>query len=149
MRAVVQRVTQASVISDDRVCGKIEKGLLVYLGVLADDHGKDVTYLAEKVRFLRIFSDKQDRMNLDVVQAGGKILVVSAFTVCADARRGRRPTLDQAAPREEAIQLYESFCQSLIYFGVQVERGSYGDAMNVHSHNDGPICILVDSKKVF
>lgn len=149
MRAVVQRVSQASVVVDGRVCGSIESGLLVYLGVGLDDDETDVMYVADKVRHVRVFPDESDRMNLDVGQAGGQVLVVSAFTVQADARRGRRPTFDSAAPQARAIELYESFCDVLARSGLCVERGSFGDYMDVKSTNAGPVCVLLDSRRTF
>ena len=149
MRAVVQRVSEASVVTERRVQGSIGTGLLVYLGVDRDDGEADVSYLADKVRHLRIFPDEADRMNLDVLQAGGKALVVSAFTVQADARRGRRPALESAAPPDRAIVLYELFCDALRRLGVSVERGLFGDYMDVKSVNAGPICILLESRRAF
>jgi D-tyrosyl-tRNA(Tyr) deacylase len=149
MRAVVQRVGEASVVADDAVCGSVGEGLLVYLGVGREDTPEDVAYLADKVRHLRVFPDEADRMNLDVSQAGGKVLVVSAFTVQADARRGRRPAFEAAASREQAVSLYEQFCDALSGTGVHVERGSFGDYMEVKSANAGPVCILLDSQRVF
>ena len=149
MRAVVQRVSEAVVEVDGGVCGAIEAGLLVYLGVAVDDTEQDVSYLSDKVRHLRIFRDDQGRMNLDVGQVAGGVLVVSAFTTQADARRGRRPSLEPAARPEEAEAMYERFCQTLVEAGMPVERGSFGDMMAVRSVNDGPICLLLDSKRVF
>jgi D-tyrosyl-tRNA(Tyr) deacylase len=149
MRAVVQRVGRASVEVDGQTVGAVEAGLLVYLGVGTEDSEPDAAYLAEKVRHLRIFRDENDRMNLDVVQIGGHVLVVSAFTVQADARKGRRPSFESAASHEQASVLYELFCDALSRTGVHVERGSFGDMMLVHSVNAGPICILLDSRRVF
>ncbi len=149
MRAVVQRVSEASVEVEGGVCGAIAHGLLVYLGVDHDDGDADVAYLADKVRHLRIFRDEAGRMNLDVVQAKGKVLVVSAFTVQADARRGRRPSFESAAPPDHAVVLYELFCDALSGSGVHVERGSFGAYMNIKSVNAGPVCILLDSRRVF
>ena len=149
MRAVVQRVSEASVVTERRVQGSIGTGLLVYLGVDRDDGEADVSYLADKVRHLRIFPDEADRMNLDLLQAGGKALVVSAFTVQADARRGRRPAFESAAPPDRAIVLYELFCDALRRLGVSVERGLFGDYMDVKSVNAGPICILLESRRAF
>jgi len=149
MRAVVQRVSEASVEVDGRVCGAIGAGLLVYLGVAVDDTEQDVTYLADKVRHLRVFQDDQGRMNLDVGHVGGGVLVVSAFTTQADARRGRRPSFEPAARPEDAVVMYERFCETLVAAGVTVERGSFGQMMSVRSVNDGPICMLLDSKRVF
>ena len=149
MRAVVQRVSEASVMTDGRVCGAIQSGLLVYLGVDRDDGEADVAYLADKVGHLRIFADQAGHMNLDVQNVGGKALVVSAFTVQADARRGRRPSFDTAADPDRAVVLYELFCDALTRVGVPVERGSFGDYMEVRATNDGPICILLESRRAF
>lgn len=149
MRAVVQRVSEASVEVDDSVCGAVGSGLLVYLGVGGDDGNEDVAYLADKVRHLRIFPDDSYHMNLDVTQADGKVLVVSAFTVQADARRGRRPAFEAAAPADRALVMYELFCDTLSRSGVEVQRGSFGAKMNVKSVNAGPICVLLDSRRTF
>lgn len=149
MRAVVQRVSRASVATNDSRCGMIERGLLVYLGINRDDGEADAAYLADKVRRLRIFPDEADKMNLDVGQIGGSILVVSAFTVEGDARRGRRPSFEPAAPPERAYVLYEMFCETLSQSGVSVQRGSFGDLMQVESLNDGPVCILLESRRAF
>lgn len=149
MRAVVQRVGQTSVNVGGCPCGSVESGLLVYLGVGCDDGEADAAYIADKVRHLRIFRDDADRMNLDVVQAGGRVLVVSAFTVQADARHGRRPTFEAAAPQDHAVVVYELFCDALSRSGVHVERGSFGADMTVQSVNVGPVCILLDSRRIF
>lgn len=149
MRAVVQRVSEASVVTGGSVCGSIQAGLLVYLGVDHEDHERDVAYLADKVRHLRIFPDDAGRMNLDVGQIGGKVLVVSAFTVQADARRGRRPSFETAAEPGPALALYRQFCDALTKTGIDVQRGSFGDHMKVHAANDGPICILLESRRAF
>ncbi len=149
MRAVVQRVSEASVTADGSVCGSIGDGLLVYLGVDREDGPADVAYIADKVRHLRIFPDQADRMNLDVVQASGKVLVVSAFTVQADARRGRRPTFESAAQPDRAVVLYEQACDDFTRLGVSVERGRFGAMMEVKSVNAGPVCILLDSRHGF
>jgi D-tyrosyl-tRNA(Tyr) deacylase len=145
MRAVIQRVAEASVTIGADVCGAIGNGLLVYLGVSADDTERDAAYLADKVRHVRIFTDENDKLNRDVLQAGGEVLVVSAFTVCADARRGRRPSFDSAAPPDIAQHLYERFCEEVQGLGVIVRRGKFREYMHVRSINDGPICILLDS----
>ncbi len=170
MRAVVQRVSQASVTTgraglldgkaglpaDDGRCERIEAGLLVYLGVGHDDAESDVAYLVDKVRHLRVFSDEDGKQNLDVQQAGGQVgkpslpvLVVSAFTVQADARKGRRPSFEAAARPEKAEALYEKFCSTLRDTGLCVKTGSFGSYMSVKSDNDGPICILLDSRRTF
>src|SRR3990167_1051875 len=114
MRAVVQRVSRACVEVDDRTVAAIEHGLLVYLGIAAEAGDSDLAYLVEKVRYLRVFPDDNGRMNLDVAQAGGKVLVVSAFTVQADARHGRRPSFESAAAPGRARVLYELFCDALV-----------------------------------
>jgi len=149
MRAIVERVSQARVSSDDREVGHIERGLLVYVGVDRDDGDADITYIADKIRHLRIFEDEAGRMNLDVLQSGGKVLVVSAFTVQADARRGRRPTFDAAAAPDRAVVVYELLCDALMQRQLHVERGSFGAHMDVRSINDGPVCILLESRRRF
>jgi D-tyrosyl-tRNA(Tyr) deacylase len=149
MRAVVQRVLSASVEVDGQVVSAIQSGLLVYLGVGLDDTPQDAAFLADKVRYLRIFEDQAGKMNLDVAQSLGSVLVVSAFTVQADARKGRRPTFDFAAPGESAVVLYEAFCDALGTLGVGVFRGVFATYMRIQSVNDGPVCILLDSKRSF
>ena len=136
-------------VANGSVCGAITNGLLVYLGAERDDGEADIAYVADKVRHLRIFPDEAERMNLDVVQAKGRVLVVSAFTVQADARRGRRPSFESAAPPDRALVLYELLCDALQHKGLTVERGSFGDYMEVRSVNAGPICILLESRRVF
>lgn len=149
MRAVLQRVSRARVEVDAAMVSSIDKGLLVYLGVAADDGEADIAYIAEKTRFLRVFSDDQGKLNLDVVQAGGSVLVVSAFTVQADARKGRRPSFDAAADPDKARALYEKTCEAIAAQGVAVRTGSFRAMMAVDAVNDGPICILLDSRKDF
>lgn len=149
MRAVVQRVTRASVAVDAKTVSSIGPGLLVYVGVAPDDGEPDARYLADKVRHLRVFTDEKGLMNLDVSQAGGAVLVVSAFTVQCDARKGRRPSFDTAAGAEQANDLYEAFCRLLADTGVAVERGVFREHMHVDSVNDGPICVLLDSRRLF
>lgn len=149
MRAVVQRVSRAAVVVDGETVGAIEHGLLVYLGVARDDAAVDVAWLAEKVAGLRVFPDEDDKLNRDVRDVGGGVLVVSAFTTQADARKGRRPSFDQAAPPDEANALYEAFCAALASHGVAPQRGRFRATMSVESVNAGPVCILLDSKRVF
>ncbi len=149
MRAVVQRVSEAKVIVNENVIGSIATGLLVYLGVDTGDGEIDLEYVVDKVRYLRIFPDEAHRMNLDVVQAGGSAMVISAFTVQADARRGRRPSLESAAAPNIAEPLYERFCKRLNEEGVPVARGSFGAMMDVDAVNAGPVCILIDSRRTF
>ncbi|MBN1343828.1 MAG: D-tyrosyl-tRNA(Tyr) deacylase [Phycisphaerae bacterium] len=147
MRAVVQRVSSAEVWVEGRRHSSAGPGLLVYLGVATGDGPDDLAFLVDKVRHLRIFPDADDKMNLDVAQAGGEVMVVSAFTVQADARRGRRPSFDAAARPEEAQPLVEAFCEQLAASGLIVRQGVFAAYMDVASHNDGPICILLDSRK--
>jgi len=149
MRAVIQRVRQASVTVDGSLVAAIEQGLLVYFGAAADDGDADLTYVVDKVRHLRIFPDESGRINLDLVQAGGQVLVVSAFTVQADARHGRRPSFELAAPPDRARILYELFCDALVRSGLSVKRGSFGAMMDVYSVNAGPACVLLDSRRMF
>ncbi len=149
MRAVVQRVSDGKVVVDGVVRGRITDGLLVYLGVGRGDGEADVRYLAEKVRHLRVFQDEAKHMNLDVKQVGGRVLVISAFTVQADARKGRRPSFDDAEQPDRAAVLYEMFCDELIGFGVTVEKGVFGAMMDVVSTNAGPVCILLESRRAF
>ena len=147
MRAVVQRVTSASVTVDGRVAGEIGAGLLVLLGVSRTDNPESATYLAEKIANLRIFSDEAGKMNLSLVDIGGAALVVSQFTLYGDTRGGRRPSFIQAAPPEEASRLYDEFVQSMRALGVAVETGVFQAHMQVELVNDGPVTILLDSEK--
>lgn len=149
MRAVIQRVLRAAVEVDGAIVGKVDGGLLIYLGVAAADQESDADYLADKIATLRIFEDEQGKMNRSVAEAGGGVLVVSAFTVQADARKGRRPTFENAARGEEARCLYERFAEKIEASGLVVARGVFGAYMKVESVNDGPICVLLDSKKEF
>lgn len=149
MRAVVQRVSEAAVMVDGSVRGAVGDGLLVYLGVERDDGDADVAYIVDKIRHLRIFADAGDRMNLSVEQVGGGVLMVSAFTVQADARRGRRPSFESAAQPDRAVVIYEMVCEQLRQAGLRVERGSFGDTMAVRSVNAGPVCVLLESRRAF
>ncbi len=149
MRAVVQRVSSAKVEVDGRVVGEIGPGLLVYLGVGVDDSETDIAYMANKVRHLRVFNDAEGKMNLDVAQTGGACLVVSAFTVQGNARKGHRPAYAAAADPGQANAMYQQFCEQLQATGLTVATGRFRAKMDVHSVNDGPICVLIDSKKMF
>ncbi len=149
MRAVVQRVASAAVRVDGNVVASIGQGLLVYVGVGASDAEADVAYIVDKVLHLRIFPDEAGKMNRDVGEAGGGILLVSAFTTQADARKGRRPSFDGAMPHDAAEALYERVEAELRKSTVAVQTGRYREHMLVDSTNDGPICILLDSRKVF
>jgi D-tyrosyl-tRNA(Tyr) deacylase len=154
MRAVVQRVSRARVTVDDRVTGEIGHGLLVFVGVEKEDADADVQYLAAKIRELRIFDDDggadgRKRMNRSVEEVGGSILVVSQFTLAADVRRGRRPSFDAAAAPGEARVRYEAFVQGLRASGLIVETGEFQAMMRVGLENDGPVTILIDSRRRF
>jgi D-aminoacyl-tRNA deacylase len=149
LRTIVQRVSQAKVTVAGAVVGQVGSGLLVYAAAAPDDSTGDVGYIAEKVAHLRIFPDAAGKMNLDVTQVGGNVLVVSAFTVYADARKGRRPSFDASASGEVAEPLIIALIESLRGFGLTVETGRFGAYMLVESVNDGPICILLDSRRAF
>ena len=149
MRAVVQRVSAASVTVEGRKVGTIGPGLLVLLGVARGDTEKNGEYLAEKLAGLRIFEDEEEKMNRSVAQIGGSILLVSQFTLYGDVRHGRRPSFTQAAPPEEANRLYEDLAQKLRDKGLTVETGQFQAHMEVSLVNDGPVTILLDSGKSF
>ncbi|MBE6037068.1 MAG: D-tyrosyl-tRNA(Tyr) deacylase [Clostridiales bacterium] len=149
MRAVVQRVSRASVTVDGTVTGAIEKGLMVLLGVEEGDTEKDGEYLAEKITGLRVFEDEEGKMNKSVKDLGGKILAVSQFTLLGDCRHGKRPSFIAAARPEQAKALYEDFMERCKAKGVPTEAGIFQADMLVSLDNDGPVTILVDSRKVF
>jgi len=149
VRAVVQRVSRGSVAVDGRVKGEISRGLVVFLGVGQDDTEADARYLASKISGLRIFEDNQGKLNLSVLDVGGAILVVSQFTLYGDCRHGRRPGFTAAAGSEEANVLYELFVTELAGLGARVATGCFQTAMQVELVNDGPVTLLLDSKKNF
>ncbi len=149
MRAVLQRVTRASVRVEAETVGEIGPGLLVLLGIARDDAEEDALYLVEKVLNLRVFDDAEGRMNLSLAESGGALLVVSQFTLYGDVRRGRRPSWFEAAPPELAERLYEFFVAEARRAGARVETGSFRRMMEVELVNDGPVTILVDSRKNF
>lgn len=149
MRAIVERVNQAAVTVDGQTVGATGPGLLVYVGVAQDDTPEDVKYIREKILGLRIFTDDAGKMNLSVGDVGGGLLVISAFALQADARKGRRPSFDAAAGPELADQLYKLLCTELEQSGLAVARGVFRAHMHVNLENDGPICILLDSKRLF
>ncbi|HPT83002.1 MAG TPA: D-aminoacyl-tRNA deacylase [Limnochordia bacterium] len=146
MRAVVQRVKQASVAVDGAVVGEIAHGLLVFLGVGQGDTSADAKYLAGKIAGLRLFSDEQGKMNLDVRDVGGAVLAVSQFTLYGDCRRGRRPSFSGAAAPDVAQALYEEFVAELKASGVPVATGRFQAHMEVSLVNDGPVTLLVSSE---
>jgi D-tyrosyl-tRNA(Tyr) deacylase len=149
MRAVVQRVTSARVTVGDRTVGEIGPGLLVLLGVEQNDGPADVHYLAAKIRDLRIFADDAGKMNLSVLDRQGGVLVVSQFTLSGDARNGRRPSFASAAPPQIARALYEDVVRELSTSGLRVATGEFQAMMQVALVNDGPVTILLDSRKTF
>ncbi|MBY0494599.1 MAG: D-tyrosyl-tRNA(Tyr) deacylase [Cyanobacteria bacterium] len=149
MRAVVQRVTSARVTVDDRVTGEIGPGLLVLLGVEQGDGPSDLQYITAKIRDLRIFSDDAGKMNLSVQDTNGSVLVVSQFTLSGDARNGRRPSFASAAPPQIAEALYEDVVRELTAGGLNVATGEFQAMMQVALVNDGPVTILLDSRKTF
>jgi D-tyrosyl-tRNA(Tyr) deacylase len=149
MRAVVQRVTRASVTVEVEIVGEIGKGLVVLLGVASDDTLHDAEYLAEKITSLRIFDDQAGKMNLSVKDVGGSLLIVSQFTLYGDVRRGLRPSWSDAAPPEIAEPLYEFFMTEARKYVSQVATGIFRRTMQVELVNDGPVTILLDSQKLF
>ncbi|NOX36630.1 MAG: D-tyrosyl-tRNA(Tyr) deacylase [Calditrichaeota bacterium] len=146
MKAVVQRVREASVEVDGQVVGAIGHGLVVLLGVGVDDEPADADYLAEKIVQLRIFNDEAGKMNRSLMDVKGGMLAISQFTLYASTRKGRRPSFVDAAPPEKAEPMYEYFIQKVQEKGVPVEKGIFGAMMLVKIFNDGPVTILIDSK---
>jgi len=149
MRAVIQRVLRAEVKISTETVGKIDKGLLVYLSVAKADTEKDAEFIAEKLVNLRIFQDQAGKMNLSLLDVGGQLLLVSNFTLHGDCRKGRRPGFDAAAEPALAQQLYERVVQLTTEQGLTVERGIFGEYMEVSSINDGPVTFLLDSTRLF
>lgn len=149
MLAVLQRVSGASVTVDGEIKGQIDTGFLILLGVNAQDTEKDADVLAAKIAGLRVFTDENDKMNLSLGDVGGGVLVISNFTLCADCRKGRRPSFINAARPELAEPLYGYFCEQLASNGVsKVEKGVFGADMKVNLVNDGPVTIAIDSKEL-
>ena len=149
MRAIVQRVKSSKVEVDGKIVGKIGPGLNVLLGVEKGDTGRDLDWMLEKVLNLRVFADEEDRMNRSLLDVAGELLVVSQFTLLGDCRRGRRPSYTAAAGPEEANRLYGTFCSKARDRGVTVAEGVFRAMMDVHILNDGPVTILLDSRKQF
>lgn len=149
MRAVVQRCKRASVRVDDEVLGEIGPGLVVLVGVSVRDGEKDATWLADKIRGLRIFPDAEANMNRSVEETGGAVLVISQFTLHGDARRGRRPSFIDSARPEQAEPLVASVARLLREAGITVAEGRFGAMMDVELVNDGPVTIMLDSEKTF
>ena len=147
MRAVLQRVTSASVIADGQLAGAIDQGLLILLGVEVGDTQEELAWLVRKVAGLRIFSDAAGQMNLDLAAIGGRCLVVSQFTLLASSKKGNRPSYTRSARPEEAVPLYEAFVEALgAATGTAVETGVFGADMQVSLVNDGPVTVVVDTR---
>ena len=149
MRAVVQRVKEAKVVVDGKTVGEIGRGLLVLLGVEQTDEEKDAEYLVSKIIHLRIFKDSEQKFNLSLVDVKGEMLVVSQFTLLGDCRKGRRPSFTDAALPEKAKELYEYFISSVAKNNIPVASGEFQAMMDVHLVNDGPVTMLLDSKRRF
>ncbi len=149
MRAVVQRVSKSSVTVDEKIVGAIDKGLMVLLGVEHEDSKDDVKWLVDKIINLRIFEDEEGKMNKSLLDVGGDLLAVSQFTLMGDCRKGRRPSFSNAARPDQANSLYEDFVKLAGQKGVSVETGQFQAHMMVDILNDGPVTLLIDSKRVF
>ena len=149
MRAVVQRVKKSRVIVEGRLVGEINKGFNVLLGISKDDTIEDLKYIKDKIINLRVFEDENDKMNLSLLDIKGDILAISQFTLYGDCRKGRRPNFMNAMGGDEAKALYEEFVKMLKESDLKVETGEFGAHMNVEIENDGPVTILLDSKKEF
>lgn len=149
MRGVVQRVKRASVSVDDKIISKIDKGIMLLLGIEANDDEKDLEYIVKKVSKLRIFDDEEGVMNKSLLDYNLEILVVSQFTLYGDARKGNRPSYIRSAKFDEGIILYEKFIEEMKNLGIKVSVGEYGADMDVELINDGPVTILLDSSKEF
>ena len=149
MRAVVQRVKKAKVVVEGKTVGEIDHGLLVFLGVEQADEIEDAEYLASKVINLRIFKDDEQKFNLSLIDVKGEMLVVSQFTLLGDCRKGRRPSFSDAAPPEKAQKLYEDFMKLVAKNNISVASGEFQAMMDVSLVNDGPVTMLLDSKKLF
>ncbi|MDP2917338.1 MAG: D-aminoacyl-tRNA deacylase [Dehalococcoidia bacterium] len=149
MKALLQRVTGASVTVGDEMVGSTGKGLVVFVGVANGDTARDAQYLAEKTANLRIFADSEGKFNLSALDVKGELLVVSQFTLLADARKGRRPSFTDAAPPAQAEELFNYFVQQVRATGLKVETGRFQQHMLVEIHNDGPVTIMLDSTEKF
>lgn len=149
MRAVVQRVTYSSVEVDGVIVGEINKGFNVLLGISKEDTEEDMKYIKDKIINLRIFSDENDKMNLSLLDIQGELLLISQFTLYGDARKGRRPNFMNALGGNEAEKLYDKFIEMLRETGIEIATGVFGAHMDVEIQNDGPVTILLDSKKTF
>ena len=145
MRAVIQRVTSSCVKVEGEITGQIGPGYNVLLGVMQGDTKEEARLLAGKICNLRVFEDENGKMNLSIRETGGKVLAISQFTLCADLKKGNRPSFFPSAPPDEANALYEDFCSFIEENGIEVEKGIFGADMKVEIHNDGPVTILMDT----
>lgn len=148
MRTVIQRVTNANVIVRDKIIGEIENGLMVLIGAEKNDTIEDVKWTVDKILNLRIFEDENEKMNLSLLDTKGKLLAISQFTLLADARKGRRPSFTNAEDPEKAVDFYNKFIE-LASKEVEVQQGEFGAHMKVNLTNNGPVTILIDSRKKF
>ena len=147
MKAVIQRVSSASVTVADKKISEIGSGFLILLGIAREDEEGDIDYLVKKTAGLRIFKDDRQNMNLSIQDVGGEILVVSQFTLCADTRKGHRPAFIGAAEPKMAENMYDQYCQKLQLLNIPVSKGQFGASMDVGLINDGPVTIILDSRK--
>lgn len=147
MKAVIQRVQYASVAVEGNIIGKIEKGFLILLGITHEDTEKDVLWLANKIKDLRVFEDENGKMNLSLEEVKGEVLIVSQFTLYGNCMKGRRPAFIDAARPEIAIPLYENFVKTFESFGIKTESGKFGADMKVELLNDGPVTLIIESKE--
>jgi D-tyrosyl-tRNA(Tyr) deacylase len=146
MKAVIQRVSKASVSINGEEKGAIGRGVVVLLGIAKPDTEKQSSLLAQKVRQLRIFEDDDGKLNTSLEEINGEALVISQFTLCADSTKGRRPSFSNAAPYKEALRLYECFVNELMQAGIRTETGEFGERMLVSIHNEGPVTIILDTE---
>ena len=147
MKAIIQRVSSASVMVADKKISEIGFGLLILLGITQEDEERDIDYLVKKTAELRIFKDDGQKMNLSIQDVGGEILVVSQFTLCADTRRGRRPSFIGAAEPKMAENMYDQYCQKIQLLNIPISKGQFGASMDVGLINDGPLTIILDSRE--
>ena len=149
MRAVIQRVEYAKVSVDKKIYGEIKNGLMVLIGVEQGDCQADAKYIVDKITTMRIFEDEQEKMNLSIIDKGYDILAISQFTLLGDARKGRRPSFSSAEKPKEANELFEFVCSEIAQKNINIQKGVFGAHMKVELCNDGPVTILLDSKKIF
>jgi len=146
MIAVLQRVSKGDVTIYGKICGAIQHGLVIFLGVMKDDTEKDVIFLTKKISRLRIFNDEKEKMNFSIKDINGSVLVISQFTLCGDWKKGRRPSFVRAAPPDKGEYLYEKFIDHLSKEGIRVDSGEFGSTMSVGLVNEGPVTFVLDSK---